>query len=300
MTIENLLKGIEYLGLGKIKIVMDRGFYSAKNVNALYKGHHKFVIGTKISLKFIQEQLKTERADFDRRQNYNSATGLFIMSHTVDWPYEETKVRSGKVINEPRRMYVHIYYNDQLATDEKLRFNKTLDVLEEELRTGKRKESHEKSYAKYFDVAETLVSGIRITPKQVAIDTARKNFGFFVLLSNCIKEPVEALRIYRTKDMIEKAFNDLKDRLNMRRTSVSSEENMEGKLFLQFTGLIYLAYVKQAMDKAGLFKNYTMQQLFDELDVIELYQQPGGAPYYGEITDKQRNLYIALGVAPPT
>jgi len=300
MTIENLLKGIEYLDLGKIKIVMDRGFYSAKNVNALYKGHHKFVLGTKISLKFIQEQLKTERADFDRRQNYNSATGLFIMSHTVDWPYEETKVRSGKVINEPRRMYVHIYYNDQLATDEKLRFNKTLDVLEEELRTGKRKESHEKSYAKYFDVAETLVSGIRITPKQVAIDAARKNFGFFVLLSNCIKEPVEALRIYRTKDMIEKAFNDLKDRLNMRRTSVSSEENMEGKLFLQFTGLIYLAYVKQAMDKAGLFKNYTMQQLFDELDVIELYQQPGGAPYYGEITDKQRNLYIALGVVPPT
>ena len=300
MTIENLLKGIEYLDLGKVKIVMDRGFYSAKNVNALYKSHHKFVIGAKISLKFIQEQLKTERADFDRRQNYNSATGLFIMSHTVDWPYEETKVRSGKVINEPRRMYVHIYYNDQLATDEKLRFNKTLDVLEEELRTSKRKESHEKSYAKYFDVVETPARGIRITPNQAAIDAARKNFGFFVLLSNCVKDPVGALKIYRTKDMIEKAFNDLKDRLNMRRTSVSSEENMEGKLFLQFIGLIYLAYVKQAMDKAGLFKNYTMQELFDELDVIELYQQPGGAPYYGEITDKQRNLYAALGVAPPT
>ena len=300
MTIENLLKGIDYLNLHKIKIVMDRGFYSAKNVNALYKGHHKFVIGAKMSLKFIQNQLKSDREDFDRRENYNSATGLFIMSHTMDWPYEEVKARSGEVITESRRVYVHLYYNDQLATDEKMRFNKMLDALDEELRSGKHKEGHEKDYARYYEIVKTPVRGIRITPKQAEIDAARKNFGFFVLLSNGVKDPVEALKIYRAKDLIEKAFTDLKDRLNMRRTSVSSEENMEGKLFLQFIGLIFLSYVKQAMDKAGLFKNYTMQELFDELDVIELYQQPGSAAFYGEITEKQRNLYTALGVSPPS
>jgi len=49
MTIENLLKGIEYLDLGKIRIFMDRGFYSVKNVNRLYNGHHKFVIGKGIA-----------------------------------------------------------------------------------------------------------------------------------------------------------------------------------------------------------------------------------------------------------
>ena len=299
MTIENLLRGIEYLDLKKVKIVMDRGFFSAKNVNELYKGHHKFVIGARISLKVIQEQLKPERADFDRRENYNSVTGLFIMSQTMDWPYEEVKIRSGEAINAARRMYVHIYYNDQLAADEKSRFNKMLDSLEEELLTGKRKEGNENNYSKYFDVIETPVRGVRIKPKQAEIDKARKNFGFFVLLSNEVKDPVAALKIYRSKDMIEKAFSDLKDRLNMRRTSVSSEESMEGKLFLQFVGLIYLSYVKQTMDKEGLFKNYTMQELFDELDVIEKYQQPGGSAFYGEITDKQRKLYIALGTEPP-
>ena len=53
------------------------------------------------------------------------------------------------------------------------------------------------------------------------------------------------------------------------------------------------------MDKAGLFKKYTMQELFDELDVIELYQQPGGSSYYGEMTKKQRDIYVDLGVDPP-
>ena len=53
------------------------------------------------------------------------------------------------------------------------------------------------------------------------------------------------------------------------------------------------------MDKAGLFKKYTMQELFDELDVIELYQLPEKTASFGEMTKKQRDLYIALGVNPP-
>jgi hypothetical protein len=36
--------------------------------------------------------------------------------------------------------------------------------------------------------------------------------------------------------------------------------------------LIYLSYLKKAMDDAGLFKNYTMQELLDELDIIERFQ----------------------------
>ena len=299
MTIENLLSGIGYLDLKKVKLVMDRGFYSAKNINALYKGRHKFVIGARISLKYIQEILKTERADFDRRENYNSETALFIKSQTLDWQYEEVKPRIGDIVKGARRLYTHIYYNDQLATDEKIRFNKKLDILEEEVRSRKRKVEHEKSYEKYFEITDTPKRGVKVKPKQLVIDAARKNFGFFVLLSNGVKDPVEALKIYRSKDLIEKAFSDLKDRLNMRRASVSSEENLEGKLFFQFLGLIYLLRIKQAMDKAGLYKNYTMQELFDELDVIEVFQQPGGAEYYGEITDKQRKLFEALGVTPP-
>jgi transposase len=196
-------------------------------------------------------------------------------------------------------MYVHIYYNDQLATDEKQHFHKMLDKLEDDILTGKRKDGKEKVYRKYYDITETPGRGVKMVPKQSVIDKAQKDFGFFVLLSNGIKDPIEVIRAYRSKDMIEKAFSDLKDRLNMRRTSVSSEENLEGKLFIQFVGLIYLSYMKQAMDKSGLFKYYTMQELIDEVDVIEKYQQPNNFAYYGEITDKQKKLYAALGFEPP-
>ena len=108
------------------------------------------------------------------------------------------------------------------------------------------------------------------------------------------------LSIYRARDLIEKSLNNLKERLDMRRMSVSSEENFEGKPFVQFVALELLSYIKKQMDDKGLFKNYTMQSLLDELDVIECYQQPGKAHHLSEITERQRKLYEALSVPIPT
>ena len=39
------------------------------------------------------------------------------------------------------------------------------------------------------------------------------------------------------RDVIEKAFENVKDRLNCRRTLVSSDESLEGKLFVEFIAL---------------------------------------------------------------
>ena len=90
-----------------------------------------------------------------------------------------------------------------------------LDMLEEELKSGKRNPEHEKQYLKYFETNTTPVRGTKITVRQDMVDKVERNYGFFALLSNDIKNPVQALEIYRNKDLIEKAFGDLKERLNM-------------------------------------------------------------------------------------
>lgn len=178
--------------------------------------------------------------------------------------------------------------------------NQFLDTLEAELLSGKRNPEHEKWYKKYYDIKETPVRGIQFVPKQEAIEAAEKDYGYFALLSNSIQDPVEALKTYRTKDLIEKAFGNLKERLNMRRMAVASEENVECKLFIQFVALIYLSYIKKAMDDHTLFKTYTMQELLDELDIIEWYQQPGRQHHLGEMTNKQKKLYQYMGVEKPS
>ena len=100
------------------------------------------------------------------------------------------------------------------------------------------------------------------------------------------------------RDIVEKAFWNIKERLNMRRTLVSSESSLEGKLFVEFVALIYLSYIKNKMDEAGLFSKYTMHELLDELDVIECFLEPGKAPIQGEVLKKQEQIYRDLGVIP--
>ena len=65
---------------------------------------------------------------------------------------------------------------------------------------------------------------------------------------------------------------------------------------LTFIALIFISYIKQQMDKKGLFKKYTLQEVLDELDIIERFTQPNKKSIVGEVTKKQKELYQLLGV----
>lgn len=297
-TIRELLRELDVLGYEKIKLVMDRGYYSAENINALYRGHLKFLCGTSTSLKFAKDFIREIGADKDRYEHYNSDLELYVFSKTISWNYEQERPYKGDVIKEERRMYLHLYFNPDKCSDDGKILNKKLDTLKEELLSGKRVPEHEREYSKYFVVKETPKRGISLSYKQDAIDKARARYGFFVLISNEVKDPVTALSLYRMRDIIEKAFWNIKERLNLRRTLTSSESSLEGKLFVEFVALIYLSYIKKKMEEAGLFSRYTMHELLDELDVIECFLEPGKAPIQGEVLKKQEQIYRYLGVTP--
>ncbi len=89
-------------------------------------------------------------------------------------------------------------------------------------------------------------------------------------------------------------------RLNLRHTLVSSEQSLDGKLFVEFVALIYLSYIKKQMQDQNLFKDYTLQGVLDKLDVIECSENPGQALRVGELLEKQKDIYVRLGVEPPS
>ena len=149
-------------------------------------------------------------------------------------------------------------------------------------------------------VKETPIRGIQVTVNETAVKKAKRYYGFFALLSNEKMDSVKALELYRNKDVAEKAFGDLKERLNMRRTLVSSEQGLDGKLFVEFVALIYLSYIKKQMQMKHMFKDYTISGLLDKLDVIECFMRPGQKLQVGEVLEKQKQIYYDLNIMPPT
>jgi len=298
-TVRNMLADMDFLNLKKIHLVMDRGFYSAENINSLYREHYKFLIGAKLSLKFVKEQLAAVRDSIRDWTNYNETHEVFATCVPLKWDYSQERPYKGDTLKSERRMYLHLYYNSERAAEEEQRLTKRLLELQKELLSGEKKPEHMKLYDKFFSVHETPARGIKVTAKQEAIDEAKKNYGYFALVSNEIKDPGEALDIYRNKDLIEKAFGNLKERLSLRRLLVSSEQSLDGKLFVEFIALIYLSYIKKAMQDKLLFGKYTLQGILDQLDVIECFSRPGRDLVLGEVTKHQRELYCDLGVTPP-
>ena len=86
-----------------------------------------------------------------------------------------------------------------------------------------------------------------------------------------------ALYLYRMKDVVEKAFGNIKERLNMRKFLSKSERCLDSKIFTEFIALILISHLDHKMKAADLYKSYTMQQLLDKLDVLECFEDENHA-----------------------
>lgn len=299
-TVKHLLEDLDILGFGKTKFVMDRGFYSEANINGLYKDHVKFLVGAKLSLSFIKKNLDRVYDDIRMFNNYDEILSTYGYTVTADWDYTQDRPYKGDTIKDKRRIYIHYYYSIERGADEEQAFDKKIATLHRELLSGNTVEAHATAYSKYFVVKETPRRGRQVTFKDDVIKAARRNIGYFALITNEKMDAFTALHLYRMKDVVEKAFGNLKDRLNMRRLLAKSEKNLDGKIFNEFIALILISHLDHKMKEANLYKMYTMQQLLDTLDVIECFEDKSHTLRLGELLNKQVAIYEALGVAPPT
>ena len=149
-------------------------------------------------------------------------------------------------------------------------------------------------------VKDTPVRGRQIYYKEDEIKAARRYFGYFALITNEKMDAFTALHIYRMKDIVEKAFGNIKDRLNMRRLLAKSEKNLDGKIFTEFIALILISHLDHKMKETSLYKKFTMQQLLDKLDVLECFEDENRSLRIGELLNKQAEIYETLGVPLPS
>ena len=297
-TLKKLLADMDTLDHKKVNIVLDRGFLSAANINDLYKHHMKFLIAAKLSLKIVKDNLNVVRDTMHNWTHYSQDYQLYAYTVPIAWNYVQDRPYKRDTIKASRRMYLQLYYSPERALEDETAFNNRMAQLRNELESDCRNPDHEKQYAKCFEIKTTPVRGAKVIANGEAMAEAKRNYGFFALVSNEVKEAITALEIYRNKDLVEKAFNNLKERLNLWRLAVSSEKSLDGKLFVQFIALILLSCITKKMQESNMFRKYTLQDILDELDVIECFEIPGKKLQVGEMTKRQSELSILTLASP--
>jgi len=137
-TLQVLIRDLDILGYSKVKLVTDRGFYSAGNVNSLYKEHIKFLMAARTSLTFVKEVIEREGIKMRNWDHYCDKYDLYTYSETIAWNYSQKRPYKGDTVEEPRRMYLHLYYHPEKAVEDERDFNRHILCLKDELMTGKR------------------------------------------------------------------------------------------------------------------------------------------------------------------
>lgn len=290
-TVHNLLATFKKLNIKNLHYVLDKGFYSKKNVDELLERNDHCTLSVPLNTLWVQKAIDEIYETIQEPEHYRMIDDDVLYVHSQLYPWGESR----------RRCYLHLYYNAEMRAHAIDHFNRELIAYKEELESGTPKAEHQEQYDTYFIISATPVRGIKVSYNREAVQQHIKRYaGFQAILTTKFKDPREALQVYRDKDIIEKCFDDLKNSLDMKRLRMHSIETVDGRLFVQFIALILISALRREMRRSKLIEKYTVRELLLEMDPLTKIRYAGK---YGqiltEVTKPQREILELLNMESP-
>ena len=112
-TLRNLLKSFKAMELKSLNYVMDKGFYSKKNVDELVASRSGFTLAVPLNNKWVQHAIDDIHDTIHGPEGYRKLDDEILYVHSLLYPW-------GK---DNRRCYLHLYYNARRRATAVDRFN---------------------------------------------------------------------------------------------------------------------------------------------------------------------------------
>ena len=284
--LKHMVSDQSFTGNEKTRFVMDRGFYSAENLQYLVSEGCRFIIALPGSLRYCAELIRKHREEIIGHSQYYLGKGL---------PY-------GKAFDVTElgfRMRVHLYYSPEKAAMESESLYELLDRQEYELSQMEEPPDQKLHYDKYFYINRSREGKLGYIRNHKAIDEQLARCGFFLIgETDFTKTTAEVLELYRRRDVVEKSFDDLKNELDMKRLRCHGSETAEGKLFVAFLGLIVRCQMMNKLMPMLRQNGYPFRKILIELDKISSFSvTPNAKPCLtNPLTKLQRSIFDLLEI----
>lgn len=196
----------------------------------------------------------------------------------------------------------YAYYDQKREQQERNTFYKRLYDLMEVLKSKNLKpwmnpgevfRATAKRDAKFIEW-KAIDGKFQVSLRKNAVSQAINKMGKFILLYRGEFTWVECLALYRSKDIVEKGFDVLKNDIDLMPANLRTNSSLKGYLFISFLALILRMKLMRMMIDAELNKRYSVEGLFTELEKIKIMVLPDGERITTEITKKQRQILDAL------
>jgi transposase len=283
--LEYMIRDNELIGCKRTKFVLDRGFFSADNLRIMAKAGTRFIISVPNSTLFAKELIDKYRDQIINHSEYRLGKNL---------PYAKSVICEDFDI----RFKAHIYYNPvKAAAEEEILFDE-IEQYEHALSGMTEPPDRSLRYDRYFKINRKKDGGFGFIRDNEKINAIISRLGFFVIVETDFEaSSLEILMTYRQRDIVEKAFDDLKNELDMKRLHCHNDETMEGKIFVAFFALILRSCIQNKLRLYLAETGQLFSSVFKELRKIKYVHTRDGKKLLSPITEKQRDILNACGLS---
>lgn len=288
----NKAQGYGYKNVG---FILDRGYFSKQNIEHMDKCGYSFIIMVKGMSDLVSELILSNKGSFENKRSCDM-DGFGVYGKTV----------KGRLYESDRKeRYFHIYHSISKEASERIRFEDKLKTMKTYMMAHRDEEfTFGSMYKKYFYLHYDKENKIFLLPEENTQATERELdlCGYFVIITSDKMTAKEALHIYKSRDMSEKAFRGDKTYLGDKSLRVHSTESTSAKIFIEFVAMIirnkmYTCLVDE-MKRLNKKPNYmTVPAAIKELEKIELTRQADNVYRLDHaVTKTQKNILNAFGL----
>ena len=278
-TVKNFAMELKDFGIAPIMIVMDRGFYSKKNIQDLRK--YSLIGAIPATLSLYRDLLSKSRGiENSRNYSLSGKDAIFHMDHSVEGTryivFFSSRMRAEKI----QAFYAGLSDMERdLHEMQDQEFNSEQDMIR----------SVTKAAGKLLKYIEIRSSGKTFTYrlKHNAVQARTNRMGYFVLFTNTRMSAEDILRIYRQKDVVEKAFMHSKP--SMEPLYARTERGTRARMFLSILGYSIMAMIAS---RSG----FTYQQTGKIISGIKEVVYTNGSHSVVELTKEQKELLEKISI----
>lgn len=285
-------------GYRKIGFILDRGYFSRKNLQSIDEKGYSFVIMLKGMADLVRDLILDKKGTFEKKR----------VSYIDDYSLYGTTVRKKLYVTDEKERYVHLYHSVSRESAETIQ-------LESKIRQMKRfmdrhiNEVREfgSGFRKYFDLYYNEKTGQFqfYQEKITVIEKELELCGYFCIVTSEKMTAKEAIRLYKSRDASEKLFRGDKSYLGNSCLRVYGDDAATAKIFIEFTALIIrnriYTCLQEKLKSMEKKPNYmTVPAALKELEKIEMSRMADGRYRLDHaVTKTQKTILNAFGMDVP-
>jgi transposase len=285
-VLRSFLDQLAMYGDYKYNLVMDKGFYSLQNIKYMLKKYneYKFMIAVPFTTSISRVILEEGPSKLEENLSF-----IFNNDTIMGYSFIDN-------IDNDNKVKYHVIYNEYKYNDAKKCLKDKAIRLRNEALDNPIKYINEKEHKKYLIFKKQDDGSYNITLNINRILYEIRKIGWLIIVTNDINSTYkDALSIYRSKDVVEKSFNHLKNSLSLKRLHVHSSNMLNGKIFVSMISLILSSYIHNVMVKNGLDDKYTINGLINKLNTLKVVKSATKSSIT-PLTKDVKNILNAFGI----